>query len=83
MPMRTTINSYTNKPMMMDGADNSTSLMKRITGSSQRSAHIRPVGAGQHPIGEPINMPSSVITALPYKAFSKPPWLPGAAHLGE
>ena len=30
-PMRTTISSYTNRPTMMDGADSSTSLMKRMT----------------------------------------------------
>ena len=29
------------------------------------------------PIGEPIRMPSSVITALPYSALSSPPPLPG------
>ncbi len=28
-------------------------------------------------MGEPIRMPSSVITPLPYMALSKPPWLPG------
>ena len=28
-------------------------------------------------MGDPIRMPSSVITALPYSALSNPPWPPG------
>src|ERR1700722_18195181 len=64
--------------MMMEGADSSTSLMKRI---SVLTREPRPYSAryvpASTPIGEPIRMPSKVMTALPYNALDRPPWLPG------
>src|SRR6202522_4852457 len=61
-------------PMMMDGALKSTSLMKRIT---VLKYDLRPYSAkyvpARTPMGDPIRIPRSVMTALPYKALSKPP----------
>ena len=48
-PMRTTMISYTNNPMMIDGALSSTSLMKRIIVLRAATAAVfGEVGAGQH-----------------------------------
>src|SRR5450755_2272909 len=64
--------------MMIDGALNSTSLMKRTTVLKRE---LRPYSEryvpANTPIGEPIKIPSNVIMALPYSALSKPPSLPG------
>src|ERR1700693_4735006 len=67
-----------NSPMIIEGALKSTSLMKR---TSVLNRELRPYSAryvpAKTPIGEPIKMPSKVITPLPYNALSNPPSLPG------
>src|SRR5258708_20941823 len=64
--------------MMIEGALNSTSLMKRMTVLRRE---LRPYSAryvpASTPMGDPIRMPSSVIIPLPYSALSNPPLMPG------
>src|SRR5690606_2601417 len=67
-----------NRPMMMDGADNSTSFKKRVAGASQpRLPYSAKKVPARMPMGVPMAVPTRAIKPLPIMAFMRPPSAPG------